>query len=178
MSNFGRNLALWVIIALLLVVLFSLFQPGGIRGSSNTTNVTQMAYSEFLNSVKQGNVKDVVIQDRNVSGDLKDGRAFQTYTPDDPSLVQTLTAKNAWRSWPSPRMRTAIPCCTTCCPGSRCCSSSACGFSSCARCSPAAAAPWASASPAPALLTEKQGRVTFEDVGRHRRSEDRTRGSR
>jgi cell division protease FtsH len=94
MSNFGRNLALWVIIALLLVVLFSLFQPGGIRGSSSTSNVTQMAYSEFLDSVKQGNVKDVVIQDRNVSGDLKDGRAFQTYTPDDPSLVQTLTAKN------------------------------------------------------------------------------------
>ena len=29
MSNFGRNLALWVIIALLLVVLFNLFQPGG-----------------------------------------------------------------------------------------------------------------------------------------------------
>jgi cell division protease FtsH len=94
MSNFGRNLALWVIIALLLVVLFSLFQPGGIRGNSNTTNVTQMAYSEFLDSVKQGNVKDVVIQDRNISGDLKDGHAFQTYTPDDPSLVQTLTAKN------------------------------------------------------------------------------------
>jgi cell division protease FtsH len=94
MSNFGRNLALWVIIALLLVVLFSLFQPGGIRGSSNTTNVTQMAYSEFLDSVKQGDVKDVVIQDRNISGDLKDGRSFETYTPDDPSLVQTLTAKN------------------------------------------------------------------------------------
>jgi cell division protease FtsH len=94
MSNFGRNLALWVIIALLLVVLFSLFQPGGIRGSSGTSNVTQMAYSEFLNSVKQGDVKDVVIQDRNISGDLKDGRSFQTYTPDDPSLVQTLTAKN------------------------------------------------------------------------------------
>jgi cell division protease FtsH len=94
MSNFGRNLALWVIIALLLVVLFSLFQPGGIRGNSSTTNVTQMAYSEFLDSVKQGNVKDVVIQDRNISGDLKDGRAFETYTPDDPSLVQTLTAKN------------------------------------------------------------------------------------
>ncbi|HTI01988.1 MAG TPA: ATP-dependent zinc metalloprotease FtsH [Acidisoma sp.] len=94
MSNFGRNLALWVIIALLLVVLFSLFQPGGLRGTSNTSNVTQMAYSEFLGQVKQGNVKDVVIQDRNISGDLKDGRAFETYTPNDPSLVQTLTAKN------------------------------------------------------------------------------------
>ncbi|MCB8883487.1 ATP-dependent zinc metalloprotease FtsH [Acidisoma cellulosilytica] len=94
MSNFGRNLALWVIIALLLVVLFSLFQPGGLRGTSNTTNVTQMAYSEFLTQVKQGDVKDVVIQDRNISGDLKDGRAFETYTPEDPSLVQTLTDKN------------------------------------------------------------------------------------
>ena len=31
MSNFGRNLALWVIIALLLVVLFNLFQPGVTR---------------------------------------------------------------------------------------------------------------------------------------------------
>jgi cell division protease FtsH len=31
MSNFGRNLALWVIIALLLVVLFNLFQPGSTR---------------------------------------------------------------------------------------------------------------------------------------------------
>ena len=28
MSNFGRNVALWVIIAVLLVVLFDLFQPG------------------------------------------------------------------------------------------------------------------------------------------------------
>ncbi|HEX3983220.1 MAG TPA: ATP-dependent zinc metalloprotease FtsH [Acidisoma sp.] len=94
MSNFGRNLALWVIIALLLVVLFSLFQPGGLRGTNGTSNVTQMAYSEFLTQVKDGNVKDVVIQDRNVSGDLKDGRAFETYTPDDPALVQTLTSKN------------------------------------------------------------------------------------
>ncbi len=41
--------------------------------------------------MKQGQVKDVVIQDRNISGDLKDGRSFATYTPDDPSLVQTLT---------------------------------------------------------------------------------------
>jgi cell division protease FtsH len=89
MSNFGRNLALWVVIALLLVVLFNLFQPG-----TTHSNATQMAYSDFLSQVKQGNVKDVVIQDRNVSGDLKDGRNFETYTPNDPSLVETLTAKD------------------------------------------------------------------------------------
>ena len=47
MSNFGRNLALWVIIALLLVALFNLFQPSGQRSMA-----TQVAYSDFLNEVR------------------------------------------------------------------------------------------------------------------------------
>jgi cell division protease FtsH len=89
MSNFGRNLALWVIIALLLVVLFNLFQPG-----SSHTAATQVAYSDFISEVNGGRVRDVVIQGRTVSGQLTDGRTFQTYTPEDPSLVKTLTDKN------------------------------------------------------------------------------------
>jgi cell division protease FtsH len=88
MSNFGRNLALWVIIALLLVVLFNLFQPGGSR-----TAATQVAYSDFINEVNGGRVRDVVIQGRTVSGQLTDGRTFQTYTPEDASLVGRLTDK-------------------------------------------------------------------------------------
>ena len=88
MSNFGRNLALWVIIALLLVVLFNLFQPG-----ANHTAATQVAYSDFINEVNGGRVRDVVIQGRTVSGQLTDGRTFQTYTPEDPTLVQRLTDK-------------------------------------------------------------------------------------
>ena len=88
MSNFGRNLALWVIIALLLVVLFNLFQPGTAHPPS-----TQVAYSDFISEVNGGRVRDVVIQGRTVSGALTDGRAFQTYTPEDPTLVQRLTDK-------------------------------------------------------------------------------------
>ena len=88
MSNFGRNLALWVIIALLLVVLFNLFQPGASHPPS-----TQVAYSDFISEVNTGHVRDVVIQGRTVSGALTDGRSFQTYTPEDPSLVQRLTDK-------------------------------------------------------------------------------------
>ncbi|MGE0416686.1 MAG: ATP-dependent zinc metalloprotease FtsH [Acetobacteraceae bacterium] len=88
MSNFGRNLALWVIIALLLVVLFNLFQPG-----TSHNNATQVAYSDFISEVNGGRVRDVVIQGRTVSGQLTDGRTFQTYTPEDPSLVQRLTDK-------------------------------------------------------------------------------------
>ena len=89
MSNFGRNLALWVVIALLLVVLFNLFQPGG---SHNTA--TQLAYSDFISDVNAGRVHDVTIQGHVITGSLNDGRtAFQTYTPDDISLVQRLTDK-------------------------------------------------------------------------------------
>ena len=88
MSNFGRNLALWVIIALLLVVLFNLFQPGVTH-----TSATQMAYSDFLTEVNTNRVRDVVIQGRTVSGQLIDGRTFQTYTPEDPALVGRLTDK-------------------------------------------------------------------------------------
>ncbi|MCB4821577.1 ATP-dependent zinc metalloprotease FtsH [Roseicella aerolata] len=89
MNNFGRNLALWVIVALLLVALFNLFQPSG----SGQRGAQQVAYSDFLNEVGAGHVRDVVIQGRTVSGQLSDGRTFQTYTPEDPALVQKLTEK-------------------------------------------------------------------------------------
>jgi cell division protease FtsH len=88
MSNFGRNLALWVIIALLLVVLFNLFQPGtGQHGTS------PMAYSDFISEVNSGHVRDVVIQGHTVTGQLSDGHGFQTYAPEDPNLFQRLTDK-------------------------------------------------------------------------------------
>jgi cell division protease FtsH len=89
MSNFGRNLALWVIIALLLVVLFNLFQPGGTQRGAQ-----QIAYSDFLTDVASNRVHDVVIQGRTVTGQMSDNHTtFQTYTPDDPTLVQKLTDK-------------------------------------------------------------------------------------
>ncbi len=88
MSNFGRNLALWVIIALLLVLLFSVFQPG-----SGQRAAQQLAYSDFVSHVNSGTVRSVVIQDHNVSGVLTDGTSFETYTPEDPTLVSRLTGK-------------------------------------------------------------------------------------
>ncbi len=89
MSNFGRNLALWVVVALLLVALFNLFQPSGGTGRPQM----QVAYSDFLNEVNNGTVRDVVIQGRVVSGQLTDGRSFTTYTPEDPALVSRLTER-------------------------------------------------------------------------------------
>jgi len=89
-NNFGRNLALWVIVALLLVALFNLFQPS--NGGANRA-AQQVAYSDFLNEVNSGNVRDVTIQGRTVSGQLNDGRSFSTFTPEDPQLVSRLTER-------------------------------------------------------------------------------------
>ncbi len=86
MNNFGKNLALWVIIALLVVALFNLFQGSGRNGAEQ-----KLAFSDFLDQVESGQVADVTIEGNDVSGSLRNGTPFKTYTPDDPQLVQRLT---------------------------------------------------------------------------------------
>ena len=88
-NNFGRNIALWVVVALLLVALFNLFQPS----STSSPRGQSVAYSDFLAEVGAGQVREVTIQGRTLSGQLSDGRLFQTYTPDDPGLVSRLTER-------------------------------------------------------------------------------------
>ena len=88
MNNFWRNLLLLGIVVLLLFVLFNLFQPG-----QSARGPAPLAYSDFLSDVNQGQIKDVVIQGHDVTGHLGNGSEFQTYTPDDPTMVQRLTDK-------------------------------------------------------------------------------------
>jgi len=85
LNNFGRNLALWIVIALLVVALFNLFS-----GTGQRTGEQQLAFSDFLNQVEQGQVASVVIQGRELSGRLRANQTFTTYTPDDPGLVAKL----------------------------------------------------------------------------------------
>jgi cell division protease FtsH len=87
-NNFGKNLALWIVIGLLLVALFNLFQTSSSRGPQST-----LAFSDFLNDVNRGQVADVTIQGNNISGHFTDSRAFMTYAPSDPNLVSRLTDK-------------------------------------------------------------------------------------
>ena len=87
-NNFGKNLALWIVIGLLLVALFNLFQTSSSRGPQAT-----LAFSDFLNDVGRGQVADVTIQGNTINGHFSDGRAFSTYAPNDPDLVNRLTAK-------------------------------------------------------------------------------------
>jgi cell division protease FtsH len=83
-----RNFALWVIIVLLLLALFTLFQNPGQRTQSQ-----EISFSQLLNEVDQGRVRDVLIQGPDIHGTFTDGRGFQTYAPNDPSLIDKLYKK-------------------------------------------------------------------------------------
>jgi cell division protease FtsH len=87
-NNFGKNLALWIIIGLLLVALFNLFSQNSTRGPQQS-----LAFSDFLSDVNRGQIADVMIQGNNISGHFTDGRALSTYAPNDPKLVDRLTER-------------------------------------------------------------------------------------
>jgi cell division protease FtsH len=80
-----RNFALWVIIVLLLLALFTLFQNPGQRASSQ-----DISFSQLLTEVDQGHIRDVVIQGPEIHGTFTNGSSFQTYAPNDPTLVSRL----------------------------------------------------------------------------------------
>src|SRR5216110_902309 len=83
-----RNFALWVIIVLLLLALFTLFQNPGQRTSSQ-----DISFSQLLTEVDQNHVRDVTIQGPEIHGTYANGGAFNTYAPNDPTLVQRLYGK-------------------------------------------------------------------------------------
>ncbi|MCX7318070.1 MAG: ATP-dependent metallopeptidase FtsH/Yme1/Tma family protein [Bradyrhizobiaceae bacterium] len=80
-----RNFALWVIIVLLLLALFTLFQNPGQRAASQ-----DISFSQLLSEVDQNRVRDVVIQGPEINGTFTNGSTFHTYAPSDPTLVKRL----------------------------------------------------------------------------------------
>ena len=83
--NISRNLILWVIILVLIVALFNLFQAPSSRAPSR-----ELSFTEFMASVEGNEVNSVTIQGDNITGETRDGTQFRTYAPDDPTLVPTL----------------------------------------------------------------------------------------
>ncbi len=85
MNDLAKNLVLWVVILVVLMVVF--------QGFSGRRSAEQpLAYSDFLEQVKQGNVDSVKIEDQNITGVLKGGSKFSSYSPetDNRSMVGTL----------------------------------------------------------------------------------------
>ena len=81
----GRNVVLWVLIALLGVMVFNIFQ-GGVSRSTQS----HLIFSQFMEKVETGQVKEVQLQDQRVSGTTTDGQEFTTYVPTGFDLAQPL----------------------------------------------------------------------------------------
>jgi len=85
-----RNLALWIVIALLLVFLFNLFQ-----GTGPHTATSPVSYSKFTELVVQNQVRKVMFQGEAVKGEMTNGQPFTTTVPNnDTTLWPTLKAHN------------------------------------------------------------------------------------
>jgi len=82
-NPFNRNAALWIVIVLLLALLYSVFQGGATRSAGNT-----VSYSDFVRAVEQRQVQDVRIQGNTITGTFREPRngvqKFATYVPSTP----------------------------------------------------------------------------------------------
>ena len=86
MNKMGKNLVAWAIIVIFLLAVFNLFQD-----KTTQTKDTTLPYSEFLSQVKLNNINDVTIKENNILGHFQSGEAFTTYAPNDPDLITKLT---------------------------------------------------------------------------------------
>lgn len=84
MSPFYKNLALWLVICLMVILLFHMLQQP-------QTSSIETTYSQFLTAVQKGEVAKVTIQgDHVVLGTFNDNKQFRTYVPRDADMIKTL----------------------------------------------------------------------------------------
>ena len=87
LNQFYKNLALWLVIGMIMIALFNIFnQP--------LNSQSDVIFSEFMDQVEGGKVSEVTIQGDRVNGKYLDGSSFQTMTPSkDQDLVRILRDK-------------------------------------------------------------------------------------
>ena len=87
MQNSKKNLVTWLLIFAAVMLISNLL--GGSRGVG-----INLIFSDFIKSVDTGNVSQVDIKGKELSGTLRDGSKFYTELPEYPDLVEKLQSKN------------------------------------------------------------------------------------
>jgi cell division protease FtsH len=87
LSQSAKRIALGLVLALVLVVVFSVL-------NKQSQREPDIIFSEFIAAVERGDVQEVVIQGQTIHGKNKNGEPFKTFAPDDPGLVKSLREKN------------------------------------------------------------------------------------
>ncbi|MEI8295659.1 MAG: ATP-dependent zinc metalloprotease FtsH [Alphaproteobacteria bacterium] len=88
MNGTSRNLLIWLAIVAMVLIVFQIFP-----GNNNNNAVPPVDYSDFMTDVHQGNVEEVLIRGQVVIGRKHDGRTFTTFIPRDTTLVPRLEEK-------------------------------------------------------------------------------------
>jgi len=86
LNPFYRNIAFWLVISLVMVLLFNLFSRPQIK--PQTIN-----FSQFIAAVEQGKIASVTIHGNKVSGRYLNGGEFKLFVPEYPDLVRNLREK-------------------------------------------------------------------------------------
>jgi cell division protease FtsH len=86
LNTFSKNLTLWLVISLMMILLFQIFKK-------ETRHTGQLSYSEFLNMVERGEVSEVTIQGDRISGVSNLRQSFRTFAPKDLELIKILRNK-------------------------------------------------------------------------------------
>lgn len=86
MSPFFKNLALWLVIGLIMVLVFNIF-------SQNQPQEKEMIFSDFMAKVTKGEVAEVIVKGADIRGKLTSGEVFRTYAADDKDMISELREK-------------------------------------------------------------------------------------
>ena len=87
MNQFSRNIALWLVLGLMFLLLFNLL-------NKQQGEPPEIPFSDFVAGVEKGDVAEVEIQGHNVEGKYDSGEGFKTYAPEDPDLIKLLQQKD------------------------------------------------------------------------------------
>ena len=85
----ARNIAFWVVLFVLILALFNLFS-----GSGSTMQSNERSFSDFVTSVEAGQVSTVVLDGEQVRFSTSDGQNFVTIRPSDAEVTQLLIENN------------------------------------------------------------------------------------
>lgn len=92
MQGMNRNLLLWLGIGLTLAFLFSVFQKAQ---NGQLAKSEMIAYSDFMNQSKNGNIADVTIKGQDLTGNYANsGGKFHTLVPNGENIVERLQGTN------------------------------------------------------------------------------------
>lgn len=86
--NAYRSLFVWLLIGLMIILLFNLLNEPKKKIQK------EIIFSEFMTKLEAGEIDEITIKENGITGILKDGTSFKSYSPEYPELVKMLREKN------------------------------------------------------------------------------------